>query len=112
MDITNDVYSSLMHYFETLKHTGYKSYNDVYSLIVYIFIEELLTGEMSFFITEKDYNAINKALNCLYGTCLIPYPTYLKGIDEVRRNMTDRFRYTEDTVIRTAQSDALRVESK
>lgn len=112
MDITNDVYESLMHYFETLKHTGYKSYDDVYSLLVYILIEEMLTGDMSFYITEKDYKAINKALYCLYGTCLIPYPTYLKGVEDIRKNTSRKFRMTEDTIIRNTESQSLRLESK
>lgn len=111
MDITNNVYESLMHYFEVLKHVGYKSYSEVYSLIVYIFIEEMLTGDMSYFITEKDYNIIDRALHCLYGTCLIPYPSYKSTINEVRGSLKGQ-RVSQDDIIRTTTESNLRLESK
>lgn len=112
MDITNDVYNSISHYFETLRHTGYKPYSEVYNLLAYMFIEEILTGPMSFFITEEDYNIINKALYCLYGSCLIPYPTYLKGIEAIRKNASYRYRITEDSILRKTEDLFLRLESK
>lgn len=111
MGITNDVSNSLMQYFNTLMHTGYKSYNEVEKLVIYICIEEILTGPMSFFITEEDYKIINKALYCLYGTCLIPYPTYIKGINSIKKSQPNRYRYSEDNIIRYTENNNLRVES-
>lgn len=111
MDITNDVHNSLMHYFKTLESTGYMPYENVYKLLIYILIEEMLTGEMSYFITEDDYKDISKALSCLYGPCMIPYPSYLKGIEEVRRHQPHSYRHTEDSIIRNTEDSHLRLES-
>lgn len=74
VEITGNVFESLQRYFSTLTHTGYKSYDEVYRLIIYTFIEELINGPMSEFITDDDYGIIYKSLNCLYGSCTIPYP--------------------------------------
>ena len=52
-------------YFHTLSVLGYKDYNSVYKLLILLFIEELLTGEFSIFINEKDYRNITNLLYCL-----------------------------------------------
>lgn len=82
MEFTLETYNSLGRYFSTLSYTGYKSYNKVYSLLIMIFIEELLCGPMSEFITEEDYSTISNGVNCLYGDCMIPYPTYKEGLND------------------------------
>ena len=77
MEILNDVFKSVSIYFNTLTQLGYKKQTDVEKLLVYNFIEEMLTGEMRYFITEEDYRKIEQALSCLYGSsCLLPYPQY------------------------------------
>lgn len=112
MEISDNLSNSLTHYFNALEHTGYRPYGEVYNLLAYVIIEEMLTGPMSEFIDEKDYKMINNALYCLYGTCLIPYPHYLNGIAEVRSRRLERLRITEENVTRISESSALRVESK
>ena len=106
----NEAYEALTRYFNSLKYLGYKSYSEVEHLLCFLFIEEMLDGPMSEFITETDYNAISNLLYCLYGSCTIPYPTYLKGMAEVRNNTKDRYRYTETEVLRTIDK-SLRVLS-
>lgn len=81
MEVTNNTYEALNRYFTTLSHTGYKSYNEVYKLIVLSFIEELLCDTMLEFLTEDDYKLIINSIDCLYGNCTIPYPSNKKGID-------------------------------
>lgn len=80
MEFTHEVSNSVNNYFSVLTNTGYKSYNEVYKLLVMVFIEELLCGTMSEFITEDDYKIIYNGINCLYGDCMIPFPDYKKGI--------------------------------
>ncbi len=82
MELTNETYDALNRYFSVLSHVGYKSYNGVYKLIALIFIEEMLCSPMSEFITEEDYKLITNSVNCLYGSCMIPFSIYKKGISD------------------------------
>lgn len=80
VDITRQALHSVDNYFNTLSQFGYKEQSDIDKLLILLFVEELLTGEMRFFVTEEDYRSIDNALNCLYGSsCLIPYPQYISG---------------------------------
>lgn len=83
MGFSNEVSNALNRYFYTLSHTGYKSYNEVDKLLALIFMEELLCGPMSEFITEEDYKHIYSSIVCLQGSCMIPYPSGNKGVDNV-----------------------------
>lgn len=109
MELSTDVFNSLTKYFSSLEHFGYKSYGEVYKLLVYIFIEEMLHGSMSEFITDDDYDIINNSLYCLYGSCMIPYPDYKKGIEHMRTNNYDGYRFTEDDVPRILETNNIRV---
>lgn len=82
MEFTHETSNALERYFSVLSYTGYKSYDKVYNLLVMVFIEEMLCGPMSEYITEEDYNTIHRSMNCLYGDCMIPFPAYKKGIDD------------------------------
>lgn len=82
MEFTHEVYNSVDRYFSVLTHSGYKSYAEVYNLIILTFIEEMLCGPMSEFITEEDYKYITGSLQCLYGSCMIPFPDYKKGMND------------------------------
>lgn len=109
MEVTNDVLNVLNRYFHTLSVLGYKKDKDVYNLIVYLFLEELLCGSMSQFITEKDYNIIDKALYCLYGTsCMMPYPDYKKTYLDVVKSAPDEYRISEDGILRMSETDSIR----
>ena len=75
----NFVYNSISSYFHALSVTGYMKQKNVNSLMVLIFYYHLIYDDYRGYISKEDYYAIEKALNCLYGTnCLIPYPDYLK----------------------------------
>lgn len=111
VEISNDVYTSLKKYFCTLTHLGYKPYNEVEKLLILCFIEELLTGDMAFFITEEDYNNIDKALNCIYGSCMISYPNYKKAVDKPVRKVYEQYRVTESNILRETEDNFLRVMS-
>lgn len=111
MQLVTEVYNSVNRYFSLLSHTGYKSYNDVYKLLAFTFIEEMLYGPMSEYIDDKDYNDITDALYCLYGTCMIPYPDYKESFDNVVNRIPDNYRITEDNITRYTEDNKLRIES-
>lgn len=115
VEITNQVNSSLNSYFTALSQFGYKKQSDVNKLLIYIFIEELLTGDMRFFVTEEDYKLIEQALSCLYGSsCLMPYPQYSNDAN-LFGNMPDYsntgVRITEEKDIRITENDVIRVNA-
>lgn len=82
MVLHNKTYDALNNYFSLLSHTGYKSYNEVYKLLVLSFIEEMISGNMKEYITEEDYKYISSTMECLYGSCMIPYPNNNKEYDK------------------------------
>ena len=61
--LTKEVAGAVDRYMSILSHVGYKSYCAVDKLLVYSFIEEILT-KFSTAVTEDDYNSMAKALNC------------------------------------------------
>lgn len=81
MVLHNKTYDALNNYFSLLSHTGYKSYSEVYKLLVLSFIEEMISGDMKEYITEEDYKYISSTIECLYGSCMIPYPNNNKEYD-------------------------------
>ena len=73
------VYNAFETYFNTLCKTGYMSYPNVEKLLLLAFYWDLVRNDYRCHLSKSDYNTIEKALYCLFGsTCLIPYPDYLK----------------------------------
>jgi hypothetical protein len=102
----------LDNYFETLKKTGYYSYNEVKKLLVIDFIRELLSPNYNVYITEKDYIVISELLQCYFGSnCLIPYPVFTKNLPIIGKNYTDDdLRIAEDTTLRNTENVFFRIE--
>lgn len=113
MEITNVVSKGLNSYYDSLSVLGNRPQSDVDKLLVLSFLEEVLTEEMRFLITEKDYRTIEKALNCLYGNCLVPFPQYQGS--PLFGTITDGGivgpRITEDSNIRFTEDDVTRFRS-
>lgn len=105
MEVTNEAYEALIKYFESLTHIGYKSYSEVYQLLSFLFIEEILCGPMAEFITDNDYKDITNAVYCLYGSnCMISYPSYLEGRTRINTKVLDSYRITETDILRNSDS--------
>lgn len=67
LELTRD---ALAKYYTRLGNIGV-NYNED-SLIVLLFIQQMLTTQLANYITDKDYNIIMAALSCLYDSnCLI-----------------------------------------
>lgn len=111
MDLTNEVYLSLDKYFVSLSHLGYKTDTDVDKLLVFSFIEELLYGPLSEYITEDDYRDIDRALYCLYGSCLIPFPEYKSSFTPTTNNTLKEYRVTETRDLRSTEDFNLRIKA-
>lgn len=77
-----------------------------------MFIEEILTGEMSYYITEEDLRVISNALNYLQGsTCLIDFQCYPQDdglIHPIKRTIIPRL--TEDSMIRITENNMMRIK--
>lgn len=71
MDLTNLSYEALHRYFTRLSQSGYVKYSSVDSLIVLLYIQEIVK---EFDLDIEEQTIINKALSCLQGSnCMIPY---------------------------------------
>ena len=71
MDLTNLSYEALHRYFTRLSQSGYMKYSDVDSLIILLYIQEIVK---EFDLDIEEQTIINNALSCLQGSnCMIPY---------------------------------------
>ena len=102
--------ASINKYFHTLSVLGYKDYDSVYKLLALLFIEEILTGELSMFIDEEDYRTIINSLYCLYGSdFMIKFPSYNNIDSFIHPNKTSLIpRITETQIIRISENDLIR----
>ena len=109
-NITDLLLKSINRYYHTLSVLGYKNYCDVYKLIAFLFIEELLTGELSIFINEDDYRAITRFLYCLYGSnCMIDFPSYNNRDSLIHPTITHFIpRVSETQIIRVSENEFIR----
>lgn len=87
MEFTKETLEALNRYFTTLSAIGYKDYCSVTKLLIMSFLEELLTGYMAPLITEEDYHTIMNSINCLYGSCLIPYQLYERTVVNINKTI-------------------------
>ena len=70
------MYDTLIRYFKTLAHIGYKSYDVVFKMLVMDFIYEITHTELRYYITNEDIKLIQDLLYQLFGsTCEVSLPT-------------------------------------
>ena len=98
-------------YFNTLSKLGYKSYSDVDKLLVLSIIEDILSGELSFFVTEEDYRSITNAVYCIIGNnCLIDLPSYDTWDSAIHENKNrGSYRLTEGDILRITEDSIFRI---
>lgn len=100
--------NAINNYMLSLSQLGYKSYCSVNKLLVFTFIEELL-AKYNFIITEDDYNTMANAINCLYGSCMIPFPNYANDTTEIPIFHYDYFSITEDNQMRFSEDNKIKL---
>ena len=70
------MYDNLIRYFKTLAHTGYKSYDVVFKMLVMDFIYEITHTELRYYITNEDIKLVRDLLYQFFGsTCEVSLPT-------------------------------------
>ena len=70
------MYDNLIRYFKTLAHTGYKSYDVVFKMLVMNFIYEITHTELRYYITNEDIKLMQDLLYQFFGsTCEVSLPT-------------------------------------
>ena len=87
---------NLLKYFELLRNVGGSKAMEPYRFLVIGFIDDLFNSEMVEYITECDYKAIDRLLNCWMGTCLMPFhiwkeQKYVRCIPLLLENETGLF---------------------
>lgn len=110
--ITSEVAQAFDSYLDILSRAGYVSYCDVYKLLVYSFIQEFFE-KFPYSISVEDYNSMSNVLDCLYGTCIIPYPGFKEEIFVPDPTIVhdESFRITEDMVLRITEDNSLRLKA-
>lgn len=105
-DLNNIALGALDRYFAVLEKVGYISNSETNKLLLLQFLQEFLQ-EYSYYITEEDYNIIDKLLQCLSsGSCLIPYRDY-KEISAPATGyvLSIPIKITEDTKVRITEEE-------
>ena len=97
------IYNALTSYYHALEKLGYMSNSQAQKLLLLIFYRDFVFNDYRGLISKEDYQLIERALNCLYGTtCLIPYPDYSKmgklHLGEVTE-LAQRVKNIEDTEV-------------
>jgi len=104
-----EAYNALQDYFSHLGKTGYLRYDNVFKLLAFLYVEEMLHSYESFDMSECDYKIIDNFLQCLYGTCLLPYPEFINLPQVGEDTDDDNLREVEWDIIRQTEDGKLRV---
>ena len=101
---------SLEKYFKYLSQFGYIKMTNVNILLTSIFLLDVLK-EYQWYITEEDYQLIDNILrqyDCC--SCLVSYDSYKNApIESSNSKSSQPIKVTENTNIRTTQTDNLRL---
>lgn len=103
----------LKNYFNVLQEVGYIEHMTMGKIMAYLFLIDWL-NDIASFVTEEDYNCINKAIKTLFanGDCLFPYPIFslvrtVMGSADYEGELSPRI--TEDGVLRASEDEMLRI---
>lgn len=108
--MTIEAYEALQSYFSHLSKTGYMRYDNVFRLLAFLFVDELIHSYNKVEISECDYVIIENFLQCLYGTCLLPYPEFLHNLPQLDSDSDpDILREVEWDIVRQTEDGKLRV---
>ena len=109
---TTEAYNALQDYFKHLSKVGYLRYDNVYKLLVFLYVDEILHSYTTFEMTEEEYNIIMEMMQCLYGICLLPYPEFIENLPYVNTDDSldaDKLRSVEWNVVRQTEDNELRI---
>lgn len=115
MRITEDAAKFAASYYKALSENGHVAQDDVERLLVFMFIEYMASGYLSWYIRDADLGVIANALRCISGSgCLFPsfaYEDYLSGtgIGGVNESAVTEVRTSEDSVVRQSEASDVRM---
>lgn len=101
-------YTGLQNYFHAVSVFGYKSYKEVSKLLTLLFIDDVLDGSLSYYVTDDDYRLFTEVLYNMFGTtCLVPYPEFKCNVT-LNQDLTLLPRVSENNIIRISEDEAIR----
>lgn len=69
----SSILNAIGRYYNTLSHIGSVPKSDCYRILVSLFLLDLINSDLSFFVTEEDYDKIGRLYRSLVGGCILPY---------------------------------------
>ena len=111
MDINQLTLDSINRYHQVLKRTGFISDQEVYKLFILSFLDDLFKESFSWYITEENYELMDKIITYLSkNSCIIPYTKAASHTEPIKNFLEDiPIRVSENNVIRLAKIDVLRL---
>ena len=111
MDINQLTLDSINRYYQVLKRTGFIGDQEIYKLFILSFLDDLFKEDFSWYITEGNYELMDKIITYLSkSSCIIPYTKIALHIEPVKNFLEDApTRVSENNVIRLAEVDVLRL---
>lgn len=108
----NNALGVLKKYFSALSNFGYVKHTIVRRYLLWLFLVDFVE-QVYLYLTNEDYNKINKALICLFssGSCLMPYMTDRANVTFGEPIYMGRMtlRATEDGMWRATEDGRLRI---
>ena len=107
--VSNVLGKSLNNYYERLFNVGYKNDATINKLIVLMWLQEILDGNIfSQYVTDKDVNLMLCVLSCLYDSdCAIGRPD-MEGYEMAYYNDETMYLNAQDDLIRETEWDVQR----
>lgn len=109
-ELKNFVYKSLDNYFVILENYGYYKKDKTNDLIILTYIKEVLSEDLSIYLTQEDKKEFIDLLYSIFGTsCIIPFADYIDNdyigtpvfVGNLKITQEDITRSTEESSIRT-----------
>ena len=114
MDINQLTLDSINRYHQVLKRTGFIGDQEVYKLFILSFLDDLFKEDFSWYITEENYELMDKIITYLSkNSCIISYTkvaSHTKPIKNFLENIPTRV--SENNVIRLVEVDILRLANQ
>lgn len=112
MQLKNLINTGLGRYYNALSSTGYIKDKDTISLLVLIFLQDFI-DRYEGYITNEDMNKINKLLDCISNSCLIPRIEHMPASHPIDNYFNEsNVRFTEDDSSRVSTEDIIRTDAK
>ena len=111
MDINQLTLDSINRYHQVLKRTGFIGDQEVYKLFILSFLDDLFKEDFSWYITEENYELMDKIITYLSkNSCIIPYTKAASHTEPIKNFLEDiSIRVSENNVIRLAEVDVFRL---